>query len=244
MSSKPLPKMAKDAPPDLSYAAFAKSAPLSQKEICLESFAEHRRSIRVKKEQTVVKNLERIFAAVLKISNKKGFQAMSMRELSKECGLSMGALYAYFSGKDKLLEMLQHQRRSITQRVLHEEIVAHSDARGRLRAAICTHLYLSETMQPWFYFSFMEAKNLNKVERDKAVGSDLAAEKMYESIISQGQAEGAFRACPAQLIAGMILAMLQDWYLKRSKFAKRNIDVDQYAQGVLQFVEAYLIGCP
>jgi AcrR family transcriptional regulator len=244
MSSKLLPEADHDTLPDMTYAAFSKAAALSQKEICLESLAENRRSIRVKKEQTVIKNLEKIFAAVLKIGNKKGFQAMSMRELSKECGLSMGALYAYFSGKDKLLEMLQHQRRSITQRILHEEIDAQSDARGKIKAAIFTHLYLSETMQPWFYFSFMEAKNLNKAEREKAVASDVAAEKMYENIISQGQAEGIFRSCPAQLIAGMILAMLQDWYLKRSKFAKRNVDVDQYAQVVLQFVEAYLIGCP
>jgi AcrR family transcriptional regulator len=244
MSSKLLPKAVNDRLPDMTYAAFSKAAALSQKEICLESFAENRRSIRVKKEQTVVKNLDKIFAAVLKISNKKGFQAMSMRELSRECGLSMGALYAYFSGKDKLLEMLQNQRRSITQRIMHEEIETQNNARGKLKAAICTHLYLSEIMQPWFYFSFMEAKNLNKAERDKAVASDAAAEKMYENIISQGQAEGSFRSCPAQLIAGMILAMLQDWYLKRGKFAKRGIDVDQYAQFVLQFVEAYLIGCP
>jgi AcrR family transcriptional regulator len=240
MPSKLHPQLDKEVLPAMTYAAFSKTAALSQKTICLESLAQNRLSIRIKKEQTAVKNLEKIFAAVLKISYKKGFQAMSMRELSGECGLSMGALYAYFSSKDQLLEMLQNQRRSITQRILHDEIAARSDARSKLEAAIRTHLYLSETMQPWFYFSFMEAKNLNKVEREKAVASDVAAEKMYENIIIQGQAEGIFCDCPAQLIAGMILAMLQDWYLKRGKFAKRNVDVDQYANAVLQLVEAYI----
>jgi hypothetical protein len=35
--------------------------------------------------------------------------------------------------------------------------------------------------------------------------------------------------------------MLQDWYLKRWKYAKRNISVDQYATFILEFVEAFCL---
>jgi TetR/AcrR family transcriptional regulator, cholesterol catabolism regulator len=34
--------------------------------------------------------------------------------------------------------------------------------------------------------------------------------------------------------------MLQDWYLKRSKYAKRNITVDHYAEFVLDFLKEFL----
>jgi len=43
------------------------------------------------------------------------------------------------------------------------------------------------------------------------------------------------------LTASVIKAMLQDWYLKRSKYRKRSISVDQYSEFLLQFVEAFIL---
>ncbi len=230
-----------DVDEHMTYAEFNRIVTISKKDIYQETIAENRETLKVKKEKTVVKNLEKIFGAVLKISNRKGFKAMSMRDLSRESGLSMGALYTYFSSKDELLEMLQNQRRSISERILRERVSEETSFQGKLKAAIFTHLYLSEAMQPWYYFSFMEAKNLNKAERDKAVASDLNLEKVFTNIIDQGKIEGTFKERDSRLTASAIQAMLQDWYLKRSKFAKRNISVDQYAQFVLEFLQDYLI---
>lgn len=230
----------KDMDAPMTYAEFNKIVTISKKDIYQETIAENRETMRVKKEKTVAKNLEKIFGAVLKISNRKGFKAMSMRDLSRESGLSMGALYSYFSSKDELLEILQHQRRSISERILKERVNAETTAQSKLKAAIFTHLYLSEAMQPWYYFSFMEAKNLNKAERDKAVAGDLNLERVFENIIRQGQNDGVFRQRDPQLTASIIQAVLQDWYLKRSKYAKRNISVDHYAQIVLDFLKEFL----
>jgi AcrR family transcriptional regulator len=225
----------------MNYAEFQKQVRLSKQDICREAFAENRASIRVKKENTVVKNLERIFSAALKISNKKGFQAMSMRDLGRETRLSMGALYSYFSSKEELLAMLQHQRRMITRRILEEYIEKESEPVARLRTAILTHLYLSEAMQPWFYFSYMEAKNLAKEEQALAVASERYTEQIFADIIAQGQAGGSFLNRDPQLTASVIKAMVQDWYLKRSKYAVRKVTVDEYAQFVLQFIESFLL---
>jgi AcrR family transcriptional regulator len=225
----------------MNYAEFQKQVRLSKQDICREVYADNRKSIRVKKENTVVKNLERIFSATLKIGNKKGFQAMSMRDLGRETNLSMGALYSYFSSKEELLAILQHQRRTITKRILQEYIDKESDPAARLRAAILTHLYLSEAMQPWFYFSYMEAKNLSKEEQALAVASERYTEKLFADILMQGQANGSFLLRDSQLTASVIKAMVQDWYLKRSKYAGRKICVDQYAQFILQFVESFVL---
>jgi AcrR family transcriptional regulator len=225
----------------MDYADFQKKINLSKYDLCREVYQENRNSIRVKKEDKVVKNLERIFSATLRISNRKGFQAMSMRDLSRETNLSMGGLYSYFASKEELLAMLQNQRRTVTKRILDEHIAQESKPAARLRAAILTHLYLSEAMQPWFYFSYMEAKNLSKKEQDLAIASELYTEKLIADILSQGQIQGDFELRDPQLTASVIKAMLQDWYLKRSKYAKRRISVDQYAQFVLQFVEAFIL---
>jgi AcrR family transcriptional regulator len=153
----------------------------------------------------------------------------------------MGALYSYFSSKEELLEMLQNQRRLITIRILEERIDREADPARRLQVAILTHLYLSEAMQPWFYFSFMEAKNLSRKEKDLAVASERYTEQIFADLIKEGQHQGLFVKRDPLLTAGIIKAMLQDWYLKRSKYVKRRITVDQYAQFVLQFVEAFVL---
>jgi len=229
----------------MTYAEFCQQVNISKMEIYQESFAVQksvgREPRRIKKEKTAVKNLDSIFGAVLKISNKKGFKSMSMRDLSRECGLSMGALYNYFSSKDELLEMLQHQRRSITGKILEERIALESTTPGKLKAAVFTHLYLSEAMQPWFYFSFMETKNLSQIEKQKAVESELATEKMICDILIQAQEQNVFHRHNPQLGASMIKAMLQDWYLKRGKYAGKNISVDQYAEYLIEFIEAFFM---
>jgi hypothetical protein len=43
------------------------------------------------------------------------------------------------------------------------------------------------------------------------------------------------------LTASLIKAMLQDWYLKRSKYRIREISVDQYTDFVLEMVEAFCL---
>jgi AcrR family transcriptional regulator len=224
----------------MDYAGFQKKLNLTKYDLCREIYRENRKSIRVKKETRVVKNLERIFSAALRISNRKGFQAMSMRDLSRETDLSTGALYSYFAGKEALLAMLQNQRRTVTKRILDEHIAQESNPIARLRAAILTHLYLSEAMQPWFYFSYMEAKNLSKKQQDLAIAGELDTEQRFADILKEGQIQGDFELHDPRLTASVINAMLQDWYLKRSKYAKRRISVDQYAQFVLQFVEAFI----
>jgi len=229
----------------MTYAEFCHQVNISKMEIYQESFAVQKsfggQTRRIKKEKTAVKNLDNIFGAVLKISNKKGFKSMSMRNLSQECGLSMGALYNYFSTKDELLEMLQHQRRAITGKILEERIAAESAPPAKLKAAIFTHLFLSEAMQPWFYFSFMETKNLSQDEKQKAIESEQATEKMICDILIQGQEQHVFHLHNPQLGAGMIKAMLQDWYLKRGKYAGKKISVDHYAQYLMEFIEAFFV---
>jgi AcrR family transcriptional regulator len=224
----------------MTYADFQRRFRRWREDITRQVLAENRRSIRVKKEERVLRNLERIFAAALKLSHRKGFQAMSMRELGREAGLSPGALYSYFSGKEELLAMLQHQGRTVTGRVLAEAVAAERTATHRLAAAVRTHLYLSEAMLPWFYFSYMEAKNLSRAELEKAVASERHTEEIFSEILAEGQRTGEFTARDRLLTAGLIKAMLQDWYLKRRKHEERRVSVERYAGVVLDFILAYV----
>ena len=115
--------------------------------MCIRDRERNRDSIKVKKEEKVIENLIRIIDATLKICSKKSFQAMSIRDLSAESGLSGGALYSYFSSKEELLVLIQTQGREIANRVLVDQVVKSSDPVEKLRIAIKSHIYLSEAMR-------------------------------------------------------------------------------------------------
>lgn len=224
----------------MNYAEFQKQMKITRKSICREIYHRNRDSIQIKKEETVLRNLEKIFGATLKISKQKGFQVMSMRDLSRETRLSTGALYAYFSSKDDLLNMMQHWQRTIAKQILGASVNPEAAATERLRALIQTHLYLSEAMRSWFYFSFMEAKNLSISQKNMAVADSRSIENSISDMICEGQKSGEFGEHDPLMSASLIKAMLQDWYLNRRKYARRSVSVDQYAEFIIAFIMGFL----
>jgi AcrR family transcriptional regulator len=223
----------------LNFNIFSQKVSLSRNDICREVYRNHRQTIKIKKEKTLSKNLMGIFDAALKISNKKGFNAMTMRDLSRESGLSMGGLYAYFKGKNDLLEMLIHTGQTTTRKVLEEHLEGVVDPVKKLRVAIRTHIFLSEVMLPWFYFSYMEARHLGTTQKQKAIKGALESEQLFAEIIEEGMNRGAFQVENSLLAASVIKAMVQDWYVKRWKYLKRRIGVEQYAGFVIECVERF-----
>lgn len=226
----------------ITLAEFKNLVNVSKKDICQEIYTENADKIKVKKEDRVVKNLGKIFDATLAISNKKGFHAMSLRNLSEGAGLSMGALYSYFAGKDELLAMIQDQGRRLTARILVSQVEAATGWREKLRAGITAHIYLSEAMQPWFYFSFMEARNLDKKQMKEAIQSEIFTEQVLGEILVKGAAEGVFTVENPDMTAALIKAMLQEWYVKRWKYRSRNVTVEDYVRFVIGWIEAVI--CP
>jgi TetR/AcrR family transcriptional regulator, cholesterol catabolism regulator len=224
---------------NLRFETFKGLVSLSMEGLCRDLFLGNRESIKIKKEGVAVKNLVKIFDAALTLSNEKGFAAMSLRDLSAQAGLSMGALYTYFTSKEELLQMIQRQI-SVVIQVLLNQIEGIEDPRSKLKRVIQTHLFLSEVMQPWFYFAYMETKNLAKQEHKKAIQAELATEKLLIDIMKEGQDKGVFKAINMELTGAVIKAMLQDWYLKRWKYARRNVSVEKYAAFVVDLVETYL----
>ena len=221
----------------MKFNEFKNMAQLSMEEICRDTFRKNQDSIKIKKEAVAVKNLAAIFHTTLRLSNEKGFQTMSLRDLSRTSGLSMGALYSYFTSKDELLEMIQDQGRRLILNIMTAAIDMGAPAAEKLRAAIRGHLYLTEVMQPWFYFSYMETKNLDKRRQKKAIEGELTTEKLFIDILEEGVRQKVFQVADPVMTASLLKAMLQDWYLKRWKYAGRRISVDQYVDFLINFME-------
>jgi TetR/AcrR family transcriptional regulator, cholesterol catabolism regulator len=225
----------------MTFKEFSKRVMVTVEDLCRDFYRENRTQFKIKKEDVAVKNLTAIVNAALKLSFNKGFDAMSLRDLSDKSGLSMGALYTYFASKDELLGMIQRQGQIAVEKILNEHINTESEPLDKLRDAIRAHLYLSELMKSWFYFFFMETKNLNQNYRNLSVKSELMTERFITDILEEGKKRKAFAVDNIMLTGSVIKAMMQDWYLKQWKYSQRNISVEEYAEFVLSMVESFII---
>jgi TetR/AcrR family transcriptional regulator, cholesterol catabolism regulator len=232
-----------DAPGEEMEVATYRPLPrsFSTEALCARILERHREAIRVQKTELAVANLGRIIVATLKLSNKKGFHATSLRDLARASGLSMGGLYTYFPNKPMLLSMILGEVVSTTLEVLHEppdDVVG--DAAAHLNWVLETHIRLTEAMRPWFVFAFMEAKSFPSAERQMAVDAEVAIEKIVADVLAAGVTSGAFVIPDVPLTASLIKPLLQDWYVKRAKYRKRGIAVETFIEGVKVFIGAAL----
>ncbi|MCC5809969.1 MAG: TetR/AcrR family transcriptional regulator [Ectothiorhodospiraceae bacterium] len=222
------------------FRQFSEEVNAWQPSLLREVFQQHQHQIRVKKEAVAVERLELIFRTALDISNRQGFRAMSVRDLSEATGISMGALYSYIDSKESLLDMILSYGACAAGWAMRVPDSVGS-ARERLRWILRAHLYLSEVMLPWFFFSYMETRHFSRQFRRQAIGSELWTEHLVADCLRDGNERGEFNVEDPELTAALIKPLLQDWYLKRWKYRQRDIDVERYTSTVLDFVEAYVV---
>jgi TetR/AcrR family transcriptional regulator, cholesterol catabolism regulator len=86
------------------------------------------------------RRLAEILAHATEVFCKKGYEGASMRDLSRESGMSLAGLYYYFESKERLLYLIQkHTFTMIVQR-LKARLRDVSDAEERIRIFILNHL--------------------------------------------------------------------------------------------------------
>lgn len=224
-----------------NYEAFCRELSLSKEDVVREVYRQNKDRISIKKEAVAVRNLTRIIDSTLRLANSKGFHAMTLRDLCSDSEMSMGGLYAYIKNKDDLIHLIQSHGFIVTRRTLLDYTSGVEDVRERLFAAIKAHLYLSELMRAWFYFSYMEAKSLPTPEKRDAVAIELEIEEIFQGVINDGIDTGVYRPKNSRLVASMIKALLQDWYLKRRKYRDQDVAVDEYAEFVRDVIESYVL---
>ena len=222
----------KPTPPSAALARLD----LSMEALAARTLARHTETVRVKKPYVATKRLARILDSTLTLANRDGFHAMSLRDLSEHAELSMGALYAYFDSKETLLLMILGTVFEVVEEVLGtppEEL----DPRERLRWLLASHVALTEAMLPWFTFAYMQAKSFPPRARSMAVAAERRTEKLLADILLEGQTTGAYALDDVEMCASLIKPMLQDWYVKRSKYRRRGITPEAFTQSLWAFVE-------
>lgn len=210
-------------------AAIDTAIEVSTDALCRSMLERNRETISTQKPMVALRRLVAIVSAVLELSNRKGFQAMSLRDLSDASGISMGGLYSYFDSKTSLLRMILEEVTAAVSETLEappSEIA--EDPRTHLLWLIDRHVRLTEALLPWFVFAFMEAKNFPVAERRIAVESEELTEGFFATVLKRGIESGHFRADTSPLLPALIKPLLQDWYVKRTKYRRRGVAIETF----------------
>lgn len=225
----------------MNFDEFIKQTHISVEDLCREIFRGNHGTIKIKKEETAVKNLVALYNATLRLSAQKGFRSMTLRDLCKESGLSMGALYSYITCKEDLLNILQNFGLQYISRILIASIETDEPPTEKLHAMIRAHIYLSEALPELFNFFFMESKNLGREVQKVLIAAELFSEQLICRVLEDGNRTGDFHVADPLMTAAHLKPLLQDWYLKRWKYSGRGVSVDDYATSVIAMIDTFVI---
>jgi AcrR family transcriptional regulator len=228
-----------------TFQAFKRLVNLSKQEIGRVIIHHHcGERITLKNEGLAVRNLTKLVETTLKLSNENGFATVKLRDIGAEADLSMNELYTLVRSKNDLTYLIQDYGNTLNARILLDQIQDIHDPLERLRVAVRTHLWLSEILEDWFFFCYMEARHMSAKEKQRIMQTELSIEELFCNIIRTGQQQGVFRSIDPQLIAALLQATLQDWYLKRWKYRERKVDVETYGNFLQDALERYLLPSP
>jgi AcrR family transcriptional regulator len=220
----------------MDYKSFCRLYKPSESEIFTEFYHLFKDKFSVKNERIAIDKLQKIIKATFKLSAHQSFAQMSLRQLSKHSGLSMGGLYAYIQNKQQLSLFIHQFLNEFVIKIINK--VEANAAENTLEDIIRAHIYLSEIMHPWFFFAFMESKNLSQNERKFAIQSELLMENKLIDAIEYGQEVEVYNGIlSAQTLASLIKPLLHEWYLKRWKYKQRKVSIDDFCFSVMIFIE-------
>lgn len=219
------------ARPDLSsFAAFKDSFPLQGAELYATVFERNADLVQTQKEKFAVANLEKILTATFAISSSSGFERMSIRDLSRSTGMSMGAIYSCITKKEDIALMVADIVR-LSNDMTRQHGLRATSIWAQIVDGIRFHLYASSLLQAWYFFLFFETRSLPERQQAESMQIELDAIQSFQQHIETGVEQGEFVCKDPHMVANIIVVMLEDWYLKPWK----NYSIDR--QNAKQSVE-------
>jgi AcrR family transcriptional regulator len=222
----------RELPVNFTLAQFREVTPLDESNIWAVLLERNSERIGVKRREAALENLEKIFEATFRLANTVGFRAMTLRDLCRETGMSMGGLYGYIEHKDQLAAMIADMVLYITE-LLQQWFEHIKSPLDRIECLLRANIYLAEILQPWLYFVFLETRALQLAQRDIAKTSELNIQTHLTDLM---KSTGAGGGDDTYLMAAHCMSLVQDWHLKRWKFRSANISADVFADSVVQLV--------
>ena len=208
----------------VSFTQFLEEFPLANERLYMSVFERNSDLVKTQKPKFALANLEKILTSTFDVSSVSGFDRMSLRDLSRQTDMSMGAIYSCISKKEDIAVMIADIVK-LSNNYAHEYAMQADSAWNRIERSIRYHLYASTVLQPWYFFLYFETRSLPEQEQLESKQIELGSIDALEQAILAGVENGEFRNTDARMIANIIVVLLEDWYLKPWKtkvFSHKN----------------------
>lgn len=147
----------------------------------------------IKNEELINLRRQELVNAAVKLFVKKGFHKTTVREIAKEFGMSMGALYDYIRTKEDILFLVcDHIFKSVSDK-LEASVEAEKDPKEKLKDAIRDYFIIIDSIQDYTLLLYQETKSLNRKDRNYVLSAEMELTKIFENIITQGIKEKTFK---------------------------------------------------
>lgn len=169
-----------------------------------------------------------IRAQGIKLLFKHGFEAMNLRQLAAESGLTPGSLYNYFDSKAEFLSMILCGIMETILAGLEKKVAPVEEPRARMRKFIEFHIDWHTARRAETFIGFKEMRSLSKADYKKYTDLRKRYENFVMEILDRGVAEKKFVIADTRVMTFVLLDMLtgvQGWYKKSGRLTKEQLEV-------------------
>lgn len=147
----------------------------------------------------------KIERAALKLFVHEGVDAATTREIAENAGVSEGALYRHFKGKDELALHLFRETHHRLGEMMAEALTIEGSLEDRVRAAVTAYCELAD--DDFLLFSFHLVSIHKYVPYDKKRDDDPVsiAEKIIQGLMDAGQIPEGNAALKAAMVLGIMM---------------------------------------
>jgi AcrR family transcriptional regulator len=181
----------------------------------------------------------RIMTAALQLFSRRGFQAVGIRDIAQEAGLSTAALYHYMDKKEDLLQALMsdrlHRILRLAELACHEVDAPEAQLAALVRVHVMSHaLFPSHVVDD-------ELRSLSSGSRQVIVRLRDRYERVWDGVLERGSAKGgAFTIESVRFARLALLGMcngVNRWFSNDGPVSVEGV-ADQFADLALGLVRA------
>jgi AcrR family transcriptional regulator len=184
---------------------------------------------------------EAILKAAIAVMAEHGYHGTSVRDIAERAGLSPAAMYYHFTSKqDVLATLMERGIERLVTRTRTALAEAGEAPEDRLRAIVEVQVLFHLESQAATLLGTTELRALEEPVRGKHKAKRMQQQRLFDQVIEEGVAQGAFTTALPQEAARAIVVMctgVAGWFSPRGKLSREQV-VQRYQRLALDMVGA------
>jgi AcrR family transcriptional regulator len=168
----------------------------------------------------------------------RGFHRTGVREIAAAAGLSVGAVFTYFTDKEAILahifveqlERVETELLGTLRSLIGQGTSKGADAEEVFEAVFAQFLRTVDALRRFILLAYQETKSLNAVARKALIEREKRVQGLLGEAISYGAEHGRFAPDNIELKAHNIMVLGQAWATRHWMFAGVMNSVEDYRE--------------